>query len=376
MISTKAILSTFAVLIAMILSRASAYESSQRVRLPEGEAVDLSFQYDFEPDVDIQIRIGNRQPFYKSKRIHDVGLSASQKERFSVHVEYNEPQGMILVRLSISSVSREDEGTLICDMLKNGQILEEHTRKIGVSVDFLPGKASCRQENHHVDSVREIWAVMKCSAPIGSDHGIIECYQRGERMPPSARPLQNETALTQMIWMRKSFPIYCCSSAFDKQKGVCQCDDIFWDPVSQKEIRNGNNPCPNSENVPHNPMPTESQTKSKATTPIIDSQATSSSNHSDEPGIVYVFRGEHYSDHYTMSFVILFVSLIMLFQLITIIALIILIKRMKNTIVFPKTKHEDKEEGIGKTITQNNDEDAPRRRKLFVNKSSPSFLSK
>lgn len=368
MISTKAIQSTLVVLIAMILSRASAYESSQRVRLPEGETVDLSFQYDFEPDVDIQIRIGKRWPFYKSKIIHDVGLSASQKERFSVHVEYNEPQGMILVRLSISSVSREDEGTLICDMLKNGQILEEHTRKIGVSVDFPPGKASCRQENHHIDNTREMWAFMKCSAPIGSDHGIIECYQRGERMPPSTRPLQNETALTQIIWMRKFFPIYCCSSAFDKPKGVCQCDDIFWDPVSQNEIRGRVNPCSNSENEPRIPMLTESQSKSKATTPKIDSRAASASDDSDKLGILNVFRGKYYSE---MSSLMLVISLIMITHIIAIVALIVHIRKMTYVIMFLKTGNEDREEGLGeRPITRICGSETLRQRKLSAGKSS------
>nr|XP_054753967.1 uncharacterized protein LOC129259730 [Lytechinus pictus] len=223
--------------------------ASTQLSFNEGGQAELLYHYNQEHDLDVEIRLGRRPPFYQHGVMLETGLSPDQRERFSVFIEKHTaldvPYQMFLVRVKIENVSREDAGTYICKVYQNGHINEQQTKKVGLNIEFPPGKARCVLGPNQVDTSSTTWFHLKCTASIGSRQGLIECYQDGERMPPWTRPInQNRSTLVQTLWIRKSLPIFCCSSTYDRVSNMCQCKDFIRDFSISNRATPGLYPCP------------------------------------------------------------------------------------------------------------------------------------
>ena len=237
----------------IILLIGVSFSNSTQLSFTEGGQAELLYHYNQEQDLDVEIRIGNRLPFYQHGVMLEAGLSTNQNQRFSVDIEKHTAPGvsyhMFLVRVKIENVSREDAGTYKCMVYQNGHINEEETKKVGLKIEFPPGKANCVIGTNQIDTSSGVWAPLKCIASIGSRLGLIECYQNGERMPPWTRPTQNRTTLVQVIWIRKIIPIFCCSSTYERVSDMCECQDFIRDFSQGNDAIPGLHPCQSSTRV-------------------------------------------------------------------------------------------------------------------------------
>ncbi|XP_041461250.1 uncharacterized protein LOC121412523 [Lytechinus variegatus] len=246
-------------LLFILLTKISSILSNQ-LSFTEGGQAEILFHYNQKEELDIELRIGNRHPFYQHGQKEEIGLSPKQNKRFSVDIEKHSALGvsyrMYLVRVKIENVSREDAGTYTCSLYRDGVIDDEYTKQVGLNIEFPPGKVDCVLGPSHVDTTNRIWSHLKCAAPIGSSPGLIECYQDGDRVPPWTRPIQNRTTLTQTLWIRTAIPIFCCSTTFDKESDICSCKDYVMDFSPSNAGAHDGQPClkstPSSSGDPTN----------------------------------------------------------------------------------------------------------------------------
>ncbi|XP_054753615.2 uncharacterized protein LOC129259346 [Lytechinus pictus] len=206
-------LSCFIILIVLCLS------SCESVYKIQGRNVILHFPYPCDT-TDVTLQKSNRRPFYRSTLGPDLFLlQLDQVGRFTVYDGNNSDS--CFVNLMISNLMKDDQGTYILFVYKDGDIQGDDTHKIYLKVDHPPGKASCVVG----DEVGGDWVSLDCQANAGSLPGKIECYQNGVWMPSLAGPNENEYLLKQTILIRQSGPVFCCSSLIDEVRERCECKD-------------------------------------------------------------------------------------------------------------------------------------------------------
>nr|XP_054753617.1 uncharacterized protein LOC129259348 [Lytechinus pictus] len=246
-------LSCFIILIVLGLSRCESVSKIQ------GQNVTLHFPYPCDTDVTLQQ--SNRRPFYRST--FGPGLSLlrlDQVKRFTVYDGNNSDS--CFVDLMISNLMKDDQGTYILFVYKDGEIQGDDTHMIYLEVDHPPVKTSCVLG----DEMGGDWVSLDCQANAGSLPGKIECYQNGVWMPTLTGPTETGSSLIQSILIRQSGPVFCCSSLIDEDRERCECKD------TSHYLSDGDyiDPCP-----------TPSPTFPESTTVLILSNFTES-NQSDQ----------------------------------------------------------------------------------------------
>nr|XP_054753616.1 uncharacterized protein LOC129259347 [Lytechinus pictus] len=209
-------LSCFIILIVLGVS------SCESVSKTQGQNVTLHFPYLCDT-TEVTLQKSNRDPFYRSMSGPGLFLSQSQAKRFKVY-DRNKHDNCS-VDLVISNLMKDDQGTYILFVYKDGEIQGGDTQRIYLKVDYLgdypPGKASCVVGDEKGGG----WVSLDCQANAGSLPGKIECYQNGVWMPSLAGPNENEYLLKQTILIRQSGPVFCCSSLIDEVRERCECKD-------------------------------------------------------------------------------------------------------------------------------------------------------
>lgn len=215
----------FAFLVLMYIATCTAQ------RFAEGGNAELVFHYFHNgpsENLSVSIRIRNRSPFFRHGIINNAGLSESQQKRFNVTDKFH--NGKVLeVNVKIENVSREDVDIYICDIFRGSEGLQRI--QLALAVEFPLGKANCKMVPNFLNT-GGIWDVIQCKASAGMDMGWMECYQKGERVPPFSGPVQNTTTLLQDLWIKKNVPVFCCTSSYAFNRDKCNCTDFYLDPVS------------------------------------------------------------------------------------------------------------------------------------------------
>ena len=219
-----------------------------RVTVNEGQQTEIIFPYYGEPNIDIALRIRNRAPFYQHGSIANAGLTEDQQERFSVKavcLRYNS----IEVTITIKNVKLEDGDTYICEVYRYGKKQHDLTKRATLFVDIPVGPTACTGAVANGLDSGGTWDAIECTARAGMHSGWIECYQDGERVPPITAPIQNTTTLVQKYWMKKTVPIFCCSSTHAEPKEKCECFDWYFDPLNKtsKESVINSSLCPTTK---------------------------------------------------------------------------------------------------------------------------------
>lgn len=198
--------------------------NSKVIYVQEGTVAKLIFQYPCN-GTEVTLRHGYQSPFYNSANPESSSLPPN---KFVLPVNRNR-RGIekCSIHLTINPVSRDDVGTYILTVYKNGVMLPEYPR-IGLHVNYPPGKASCESNNEYSD--RE-WVSLHCTAPLGTIAGHIICYQNGMRLPKLTQPVQDRKTLRQVILVRLADPVFCCSSTSDIYTNSSDCKDFAWDPI-------------------------------------------------------------------------------------------------------------------------------------------------
>ncbi|XP_030838049.1 uncharacterized protein LOC115922718 [Strongylocentrotus purpuratus] len=193
----------------------------------EGDYTQLNFSYPCA-NARVTLRNGYITPFYDSANPESVSLPEHRELSFQSETESSN----CLLQLKINPVLRSDEGGYILTAYdSNGNILEDP--RIGLRVDYPPGKASCEWGE---EDVGDDFGSMLCKAPAGSMPGQIACYQNGIRLPPVTTPTEVGDILQQTIWVRYSQTSYCCASLQDQPIDRCTCNDFVWDPLHNGTI--------------------------------------------------------------------------------------------------------------------------------------------
>ncbi|XP_041461816.1 uncharacterized protein LOC121413144 [Lytechinus variegatus] len=204
--------------VGFIILIVSGLSSCESVSTIQGQNVTLHFPYPCNT-TKVTLQKSNRHPFYISLSGPDLFLSQSKANRFKVY-DKNDYDNCS-VDLMISNLMKDDQGTYILFVYKDGDIQGDDTHRIYLKVDHPPGKASC------VVGVEMggDWVSLDCQANAGSLPGKIECYQTGVRMPSLAGPTETGSLLEQSILIRQSGPVFCCSSLIDEVRERCDCKD-------------------------------------------------------------------------------------------------------------------------------------------------------
>ncbi|XP_041461927.1 uncharacterized protein LOC121413243 [Lytechinus variegatus] len=195
----------------------------------EGDIAELRFQYNIEGPLDFQLRIGDSEPFFQNGRKVANMLTQSQYKRFKIKMATSQSKSRF-VQLQIQNISRTDIGDYICELVRDGNILEDTTQRFSVHIEYPPGLASCvisSIKKVHF-GINDIWEIMNCSALTGTDPGYISCFQNNEQSPPWTIPISNQTHTLQKIWVRTTLPLVCCSSTYRLPKTLCECNDFSW----------------------------------------------------------------------------------------------------------------------------------------------------
>ncbi|XP_041469371.1 uncharacterized protein LOC121419119 [Lytechinus variegatus] len=200
----------------------------------QGQEVSLVFPYPCN-STDITLKQSNRVPFYRSTAGSSLYLPPHQALRFNVQNRIE--IGTCSLELTISDVTRGDQGTYILFVYKDGHEQFDHKDEILLQVEYPPGKASCMVGE---DKGGE-WVAVNCTANVGSLPGRIGCYQNGLWMPPLTDPTETDSLLKQTILIQRSQPAFCCSSTLNEYKERCKCHDtaLFLDDSSTTV-----DPCP------------------------------------------------------------------------------------------------------------------------------------
>ncbi|XP_030841733.1 uncharacterized protein LOC115924106 [Strongylocentrotus purpuratus] len=234
-------------LISIILINLYGCKSTQLSEI-QGQDANLIFPYPCD-STEVTLQHSNGDPFYRSTDGSSLSLPGGQLHRFQV--QNRNKNGNCSLDLTIINLMRIDAGKYISLVYKNGQSIVDHTTRVGLQIDYPPGKASCVESEGKGGD----WVSIDCTANVGSLSGKIECYQGGVWMPSLTDPIETVTLLTQTILIRKSQPVFCCSSTLDEYKLRCECNDTGL----YKADDDINDPCPPLEitTMAHFPTLTE-----------------------------------------------------------------------------------------------------------------------
>ncbi|XP_054762048.2 uncharacterized protein LOC129268526 [Lytechinus pictus] len=206
---------------------------SRGISLMQGQEANLIFPYPCD-STKVTLQQSNRLPFYRSTDGSSLSLPDSQAQRFEVKNVIN--NGSCSLDLTIKDLVRDDEGTYILFVYKDGEILSDHIHRIYLKVNYPPDKAFCVVGEDY----DRRWVAVDCTANAGSLTGKVECFQNGLLMPKLTDPALTGSLLKQTIIIRKSQPAFCCYFALNVNKSRCECDDtvLFQDGNHRKD------PCP------------------------------------------------------------------------------------------------------------------------------------
>ncbi|XP_063962223.1 uncharacterized protein LOC129270376 [Lytechinus pictus] len=199
----------------------------------EGEKAIMIFPYPCDR-TETTLQQSNRWPFYRTTDGSPLFLPENQVQRFKVTNIIN--NGSCSLELTISDLMRGDQGIYILFVYKDGDILGDNTHKVWLQVDYPPDKALCVMG----DDRGGAWVAVDCTANAGTIPGKIECYQNGIWMPPLTDPVESGSLLKQTILIRKSQPVFCCSSSVFEDKPRCECNDTSMN----LDDNDSNHPCP------------------------------------------------------------------------------------------------------------------------------------
>ena len=220
------------IIFVILVTLASCEARIMRVR--EGDIAKLDFSYSCN-STRITLQYGYRAPCYSSANPASLAMPANQK------LQLENGNDSCSIHLTINPVLRDDEGTYILTAYKNGVMLPDYPR-IGLRVDYPPGKASCESSN---DFNGEDWVTLRCTAPLGTLPGLIVCYQNGLRLPPFTNPEQTDRIIAQTLLARfVDTYVFCCSALLEERKNECECNDFGWDPSRKTALTEINGPCP------------------------------------------------------------------------------------------------------------------------------------
>ncbi|XP_030842209.1 uncharacterized protein LOC105445862 [Strongylocentrotus purpuratus] len=201
----------------IILTNLYGCKSTQLSKI-QGQEANLIFPYPCD-STKVSLQHSYRVPFYSSTDGLSLSLSQDQVQRYNVQNRNNTENCSL--GFTISNLLSIDQGTYILSVYKDGEILVEQTHRIWLQVDYPPGKASCVVS----DEKGGDWVSIDCTANVGSLSGEIECYQDRVWMPPLSDPIETRTLLKQTILIRKSQPVFCCSSTLIEYKERIECND-------------------------------------------------------------------------------------------------------------------------------------------------------
>ena len=231
--------------ISIILMNLRGCNSTQLSKI-QGQEANLIFPYPCDSTEVTLLHHLSTAPFYRSTDGSSLSLPGGQVNRFQVQNRIK--NGNCSLDLTITNLMRIDAGKYISLVYKDGQSIVDHTTRVELQIDYPPGKASCVvSEGKGGD-----WVSIDCTANVGSLSGKIECYQDGVWMPSLTDPSETVTLLTQTILIRKSLPVFCCTSTLDEYKERCECNDT----CLYKADDDSNDPCPPLEITTMPPLST------------------------------------------------------------------------------------------------------------------------
>ncbi|XP_041483389.1 uncharacterized protein LOC121430177 [Lytechinus variegatus] len=198
----------------------------------EGESTTLNFTYPCDC-ARKTLRHGYKAPFYDSAR-QDVKTLLDHQD--IIDVGSDALNNTCLLHPKIDPVLRGDVGGYILTFYGGGGNILGDSR-IGLRVNYPPGKASCEWEEKNVT---DDWGLMLCHSPAGNVPGQIACYQNDIRLPQVTSPSVVEDILQQTISVRHSETAFCCASFLDQPIDMCACSDYVWDPNKNGDTKN---PC-------------------------------------------------------------------------------------------------------------------------------------
>ncbi|XP_041483417.1 uncharacterized protein LOC121430204 [Lytechinus variegatus] len=211
----------------------NAYEA-KGISLMQGQEANLIFPYPCN-STEVTLQQSNRRPFYRSTEGPSLSLPANQAQRFQVkNLIVN---GSCSLDLTINELMRDDQGTYVLFVYKDGDILGDGIQRIFLEVNCPPKKACCVVDEYYSRG----WVTIDCTADAESLPGKIECYQNGLSMPHLTDPAVRGSLLKQNIIIRESQPAFCCYFALNANKSSCECDDTV---LFQNEYH-GQDSCPN-----------------------------------------------------------------------------------------------------------------------------------
>ena len=249
----------FACIFALFLTPSSR-GSSTLINLIEGEPANLNFTYPCD-STDVTLQHGYQTPFYRSTSSEPL-LTPDQEGRYNIVENNNSGSGgNCSLHLTINHVNRIDAGTFICQVYKDGQLLPEYPR-IGLDVDYPPGKASCELTN---DYTFEDWSALSCTAAVGTLPGQIGCFQDSVVSPPVLNPVETDSVLRHIFWVRHTHPVFCCSFRSDHPAELCDCRDFAKVPHESGLSDTNAEPCPVTTPLQHS-SPLQSTTTINSST--------------------------------------------------------------------------------------------------------------
>lgn len=209
----------------------------------KGQNITLSFLLPCDsPEVTLQ-QTGSL-PFYRFTDGFLLSLPQYQANRFKIQISIE--NGNCSLDLTINNVKCIDDGTYLCTIYKDGQLLQDLETTIDLQVDHPPYKASCAKVR---DKGGDLVAI-ECTANIGNLARKIECYQNGQKIPPVNDRVERYSSVTESFLIRKSQPAFCCSSTLNEYTERCECND---DALNLAD-GDSNNPCPPSSIVTTGPL--------------------------------------------------------------------------------------------------------------------------
>ena len=301
-----------------------SFTGSIHLNFDVGQHADIIFQYDgLCENNSFALSIGNRLPFYQAGQISFLGLYPNQQSRFQVQLKdfmSDENNNFCYISVAIESVHREDAGTYICQSNHmDDDDSNNYFFRLRVNVIYQPGKAFCSIDTSPEDTGSG-WLALRCTAEAGYYLGKFECYQNGILVPPWKKPTQRGNTLKQSLWIQKAYPIFCCATAYNKHKSLCECNDFKWDPMLGDVTNSTIYPCAvttisagmNIKSTNENDLSPTITTKKKES--VTDGIISEENNQTNISGIEIIYK-----KFVWQNFVIFLVSFIILVSLFIII---------------------------------------------------------
>ena len=163
--------------------------------------------------------------------------------------------------MTIRNVSRKDARTYVCTGFIRNQELAEYTRRCGIHVDFLPGRAICKEDPN--GESQDDLVILHCLAPDGNQRGDFQCYQNGEIVPQHTELISDNAVMKKSLWVNKTSPAFCCSTVYGEQKTCSECDDYVSYSQLGKNSTLSHNACQITSTV--TPMQSVQSTESVST---------------------------------------------------------------------------------------------------------------